>query len=399
MFKKIFFLLITFLLDNQIIYAHLTKVILSCEIQRTSCGASANYCNILCELPTTVKSDDLLEIERVAGIPTDEIKSTKSSLKIKSDRMTENLPENIGNTMANFPAFQKFSITNSKLKSIKQLDFVYMKIITELDLSSNQIEVIPNGVFDNLTQLEILAIHHNKISYLPSDTLVMLTHLKNFYAQNNRIKSVNEQFNQLTHLSIVDLRGNSDLCGCKAMTYNESQRIKTECEENKIKNDDEWKNSFLNCSMEKSLQLDTVTVGPCALNKVIRMVNEDLVYQNCIWDHEDARKLSQAEAVENCTVPKRAKEQTIWTEFEDCIAKQEKLNSQLNQLLQSCYNVKNLRTDVVNQTFNSCMMCTKMSDIRNIEKCELRYVKDNGDNVNDFLDKVLSYFGNKESDT
>lgn len=404
MFLRKLLLLISFLFLNQFTHANSTKVVLSCETQNSSCEDSRKQCNILCELPATVKFDDLLEIEQVVGISNNEIKSTMSSLTIKSTQMTGKLAENIGNTVANFPSFQKFSITHSKLKSIKQLDFVYMKIITELDLSNNQIDMLPNGVFDNLTQLEILSIHDNKISFLPAGLLVMLTRLKDFYAQFNQIEEVNanfvgnnnvierillqnnkimkvvERFNRLTHLRLVNLRGNSEFCVCKVIDQNERKSTKNECENDKLKVEVEWKMKFINCSMIKATELNTVTVGPCALNQAIRMNKEQLQFEICVNDYEEDRK---TEAIQSCTVPRLNEEQDIWSEFDECVSEKAELNSQLNQLLQSCYKDRNLRINETTVKFNSCMLCTK-----------IRYIKDNGDDIDYFQEEVLSYFGN-----
>lgn len=409
------FLLIILLFYNRFAHAHLTNIILSCE--KSSCEDSTNVCDILCKLPSSVKFDDSLIIEQVVGISSNEIKSTKLSLSIDSVRMTKALPENIGNAMANFQNFQKISITHSNLKSIKQTDFVHMKTITELDLSNNQIEVIPNGVFDNLTQLEILSIHDNRISYLPSGTLNMLIHLKDFYAQfnrieeihsnffgnnrlieriylqNNKLVSINEQFDQLTHLNLVDLRGNADFCDCKVIDPDESEREKKDCEKEKLNTESEWKKTFINCSMDKVLIMDTVTIGPCALNEAIRMVTATLQFQNCMWDYEEIRQSSNT--VENCSVPRRIEEQNIWIEFDACVSEQVKLHSQLNQLLQSCYDARNSSINQTSVDFKSCMMCTNMSDIHNVRKCELRYVKDNGDTIHNFQGEVVRYFANK----
>lgn len=45
------------------------------------------------------------------------------------------------------------------------MDFFHMNVITELDVSNNQIEMIPNGAVDSLIQLEILLNYNNKITY------------------------------------------------------------------------------------------------------------------------------------------------------------------------------------------------------------------------------------------
>lgn len=399
--------------------AQLIEVALSCETQKSSCNDATKHCNIICELPPAVDCNDLLKVERATGISIDEIKSTKSLLSIKGERMPENLPENIGNTEANFTTFQRFSVTYSKLKFIKQTDFNYMTVITELDLSNNQIEIVPNGVFDNLVQLEILFIHNNKLAYLPTDTLAMLIRLKHFYAQDNQLKQLNknffsnnkqierillqnnrlaridEHFIQFTDLGMVDLRGNNDFCECKVMDPDESQRKKQLCENDRIPLEVDWKDKFKNCSRNRALILwNAITVGPCALNEAIRMYNAQLQFEICVWDHEEEMKLPNDVAVANCTIPRRIEEQDIWREFDTCVLKETENNDQLKLLLQICYSARNSTVNDLDAVFNSCIMCTKLNDSRNVEKCKLRYIKDNGDDINDFQSKVSTYFGN-----
>lgn len=106
MFNKNSILLFTLLFCNRSVSSvQLTKVKLICEAHKSSYSDSTKHCNIICELPSTVKFDDHLDIEQVIGIQNDEIKSPKSLLSIQGDRMTENLPENIGNVEANFTSY------------------------------------------------------------------------------------------------------------------------------------------------------------------------------------------------------------------------------------------------------------------------------------------------------
>lgn len=207
-----------------------------------------------------------------------------------------------------------------------------------------------------LTRLKHFYAQHNRIKQIHTNFFSNSRQIERIFLQSNKLETLDEQFDQFVDLSMVDLRGNSDFCDYKIMDQNESLSKETVCENDNLQVEIEWKNKFKNCSINKALELKTTSVGPCALNEAIRMCSAQRQFQNCVWDYENDKKLSNAEAVGNCTIPRRIEEQHR-TEYDACVLKQAEMNYQLKQILQTCYSASNSTINELAMTLNTRTMC------------------------------------------
>uniref|UniRef100_A0A8C4N9S6 Variable lymphocyte receptor B n=1 Tax=Eptatretus burgeri TaxID=7764 RepID=A0A8C4N9S6_EPTBU len=84
--------------------------------------------------------------------------------------------------------------------------------LTFLDLRTNKLQSLPNGVFDKLTQLTILYLQYNQLQSLPIgvfDKLTQLTNLTYLNLNTNQLQSLpNGVFDKLTKLTNLYLEHN-----------------------------------------------------------------------------------------------------------------------------------------------------------------------------------------------
>ncbi|XP_072177932.1 slit homolog 2 protein-like [Diadema setosum] len=90
-----------------------------------------------------------------------------------------------------------------------------LKSLHTLDLSMNQIAMLPDYAFANMSKLSTLILSYNRISCIPSGAFMGLTSLRILSLHGNNISAISEgtfeDFNSLTHLA---LGGNPLYCDC-----------------------------------------------------------------------------------------------------------------------------------------------------------------------------------------
>ena len=77
-----------------------------------------------------------------------------------------------------------------------------------LNLSFNDIQVIPPSFLRNLTHLEELYLSGNKLTALPTEDLPALTNLKSLFLNGNRLQSLPQELGKIKTLSILDVGSN-----------------------------------------------------------------------------------------------------------------------------------------------------------------------------------------------
>ncbi|KAG5675184.1 hypothetical protein PVAND_005109 [Polypedilum vanderplanki] len=95
------------------------------------------------------------------------------------------LPDNVGSF---FPNLFSYYGVNSRLKYIFRSNFVSLRKVTRLDLSSNEIEDLPKDVFYELPRLKTLLLSRNKIKSLDRDLFISNPNLNIIYIFGNEIE-------------------------------------------------------------------------------------------------------------------------------------------------------------------------------------------------------------------
>ena len=102
-----------------------------------------------------------------------------------------------------------FSVTNSFISNITPRCFLDFSTLVALDLSSNQLKILNNGVFNGLTQLNYLDLVSNHLTTLSDDVFNGLTQLNTLYLDDNQLSTLsNDIFSKLTQLNILSLGSN-----------------------------------------------------------------------------------------------------------------------------------------------------------------------------------------------
>ena len=114
----------------------------------------------------------------------------------------------------------KYGMENGKSKeqlnmfkyAVEEEDYIIIgdervnKDITELDLSNNNLEHLPESI-GNLTNLQILYLLSNELESLP-ESIGNLTNLQILYLHDNNLESLPESIGNLTNLQDLDLNEN-----------------------------------------------------------------------------------------------------------------------------------------------------------------------------------------------
>lgn len=110
----------------------------------------------------------------------------------------------------NLPAStQNLYVFQNGINFLQEQDFHGLVDLKLLDLSQNELAVIPDGVFGSLTSLHNLDLSSNKITRISKDSFNGLVNLERLYIHNNRIQSIHPAaFKGLEHLLELKLQGN-----------------------------------------------------------------------------------------------------------------------------------------------------------------------------------------------
>ncbi|XP_053473019.1 vasorin a [Ictalurus furcatus] len=118
-------------------------------------------------------------------------------------RQASTMPLNLPASTQNLYVFQ------NGINFLQEQDFHGLVDLKLLDLSQNELAVIPDGVFGSLTSLHNLDLSSNKITRISKDSFNGLVNLERLYIHNNRIQSIHPAaFKGLEHLLELKLQGN-----------------------------------------------------------------------------------------------------------------------------------------------------------------------------------------------
>ncbi|KAI5710885.1 hypothetical protein M8J76_009226 [Diaphorina citri] len=142
-----------------------------------------------------------------------------------SNNKIESLPENIGymkslthidashNTISYVPSeinmlshLKTLDLSHNKLESDSLPLFIDMRSLTELNLSYNQLTMLP--VCTDCKNLTHLLLGFNKINNMENDYFLTLTKLSLLNLKNNKISEVSSNVGDLINLTILDLSDN-----------------------------------------------------------------------------------------------------------------------------------------------------------------------------------------------
>ncbi|MDE0151838.1 MAG: leucine-rich repeat domain-containing protein [Bdellovibrionales bacterium] len=126
-----------------------------------------------------------------------------SKLENQQKSVQEDIQEGICNRT---PVVQQAILDSIKKVDCSEITAEDLKIIKELTLSSQQLEILHEDDFSGLNNLEILVLHTNHLSSLPMRIFSDLTSLKKLFLNHNQLSSlplgIFANLTSLTNLSL-----------------------------------------------------------------------------------------------------------------------------------------------------------------------------------------------------
>jgi Leucine-rich repeat (LRR) protein len=350
-------------------------------------------------------------IKSKGSLSSTKLQSSKEVILSYTDRNIEILPSDIGKHFVNLNTFVAKSMG---LRSVKRNNFENMKNLTVLNLGENKITKIEWNSFSELTYLEVLFLHGNKIQILSPFALNKLLALKSFnaeynliakidenfdhnsqiegiYLRGNKISKVKQDFTKLKHLKVVDLSRNEEVCekrkiynqnelnkfhqSCNTLSAQEKiryQKAYQKCVSTELNKNEKLKNDFENCTL-------------LLINDEIR---NNKTYENCTLKAKFLVK-----NYNNCLVALIQESEKTRTNFEDCVAMKINEDIEAEGFLRNCTFERDSKKFNVDQRLSECNVMPKLVDTKLIEKCELKYNVIRGKPIVEFQKNVKQYFG------
>ncbi|XP_022789916.1 uncharacterized protein LOC111329440 isoform X4 [Stylophora pistillata] len=124
-----------------------------------------------------------------------------------SSNAIKSLPDGL---FAEVIGLKNLDLSSNAIKSLPDGLFAEVIGLKNLDLSSNALASLPETVFSNLTSLQILDLSSNAIAFLPGELFANLTRLRHLDLSSNTISFLPETvFANLTSLHTLHLSSNS----------------------------------------------------------------------------------------------------------------------------------------------------------------------------------------------
>ena len=90
-----------------------------------------------------------------------------------------------------------------------------LRDLTRLDLSNNQISILPNNIFSNLSELQTLILSYNKLQCIEEKAFSGLTKLRVLSLHGNDISMIpDNSFKDLVSISHIAMGANPLYCDC-----------------------------------------------------------------------------------------------------------------------------------------------------------------------------------------
>ena len=97
----------------------------------------------------------------------------------------------------------------NQLQALPDNIFNGLQCLEWLLLNNNQLQTLPDNIFNGLQNLRMLELHYNQLQTLPANIFNGLQNLKQLYLDNNRLQTLPDNiFNGLQSLSILSLNNN-----------------------------------------------------------------------------------------------------------------------------------------------------------------------------------------------
>lgn len=126
-----------------------------------------------------------------------------------SSNKIQTLDENVFNNL-NIINLQKLILRDNDIRRVDVRAFNNLKIVIEIDLTSNKIDKLHPGTFDETQRLRVLLLNNNFIKHLENHLFRNMEFLQKVELSNNQIHVIEDSaFQNLTGLTTLTLDGNN----------------------------------------------------------------------------------------------------------------------------------------------------------------------------------------------
>ncbi|SHH92465.1 LPXTG-motif cell wall anchor domain-containing protein [Clostridium collagenovorans DSM 3089] len=142
---------------------------------------------------------NIKDISRLKNLGSDVTELYLSGNNIKT------LPNGIFDNLTNL---EKLSLSSNGISELPEGIFDKLTKLEELSLSQNYITELPNGILDNLKNLTSLGFTENKLTKLPDNIFDELTSLTGLFLYDNNIKNIPTSIGKLKNLTNLSMNKN-----------------------------------------------------------------------------------------------------------------------------------------------------------------------------------------------
>ena len=195
---------------------HLKRMILSTKLNRYILECNAiDYVIIMGVLPINNNqilldnSQNRIKLTSIDGLEI--VAHTIDKLSITSIDLSDNyltLTHNF-TALKFFPNIQELNLSHNQLTELPENIFNNLNQLQILWLSGNQLTQLPENIFNNLNQLQILWLNGNQLTQLPENIFQKLIQLQTLWLSGNKLTQLPENiFNNLNQLEELSLSHN-----------------------------------------------------------------------------------------------------------------------------------------------------------------------------------------------
>ncbi|XP_056007243.1 leucine-rich repeat-containing protein 15-like isoform X5 [Ostrea edulis] len=151
----------------------------------------------------------------LTGVPTN-IPTDTCFLDLDSNQITT-LPNGIFDALT---SLQTLSLGWNKITTLPIGIFDALTSLQKLYLSGNNITTLPIGIFDALTSLQTLLLENNKLTTLQTGIFDQLGNLQTLDLEHNKLTTLQTGiFDQLGNLQTLEVGGNPLHCDCQVVSF------------------------------------------------------------------------------------------------------------------------------------------------------------------------------------
>lgn len=373
---------------------------------------------LMCKMDKNIVGSDIIQINAIKSkiISSEKLKKAKIVTMSRDKVKIEKLPQKLG---IHFKNLTKFIAINVGLKSIRRTDFINLSKLKVLNLGDNNLMNLPHDAFFELKDLEVIYLDRNQIRSLNvaifaqsillrvaflnnnqlqrlDDIFVRNFYIEEIYLNNNFLRNINIDFRKYSHLKIVDLRKNSEICTtCEAIKPIKESSFNI-CNYEKALKTKFLNETFEDCAIKK---IKTLNGSNFELNKCARKLNELKKLNNDLFKNETKfndgySMMHSISKFDSFIFTKLYNESVLHEKFETCLSEEIFKDLEIDNLMKNCTDTKRIESEKIEESYIKCSFCRPSKIEIEMKKCKIRFENSTAKAIDEFQKKVVEMFRN-----